>query len=170
MWKHLQDTFSDDVTDVSTAGAESIELSNWLPLRVWKRPSLTVVQTTTLHNQLLLLDSNLVYFVLFTVWKRRLMLRHKLTMHTAFAREDNSAPAAITSLLVSKWVLRFLSTRTGATDFLFDLSKTCRPSNKRRNEQGNVRTNEPSHYEQMNDIRANEPTNYQRNNSRININ
>lgn len=36
------------------------------------------------------------------VWKRRLMLRHKLTMHTAFAREDNSAPAAITSLLVSK--------------------------------------------------------------------
>ena len=40
--------------------------------------------------------------VLFQVWRRRLVLRHKLTMHTAFAREDNSAPAAITSLLVSK--------------------------------------------------------------------
>lgn len=36
------------------------------------------------------------------VWKRRLVLRHKLTMHTAFAREDNAAPAAITALLVSK--------------------------------------------------------------------
>ncbi|XP_078381850.1 WD repeat and FYVE domain-containing protein 3-like isoform X3 [Oculina patagonica] len=36
------------------------------------------------------------------VWRRRLVLRHKLTMHTAFAREDNAAPAAITSLLVSK--------------------------------------------------------------------
>lgn len=34
-----------------------------------------------------------------------MVLRHKLTMHTAFAREDNSAPAAITSLLVSKYVL-----------------------------------------------------------------
>ena len=30
------------------------------------------------------------------------MLRHKLTMHTAFAREDNAAPAAVTALLVSK--------------------------------------------------------------------
>ena len=40
--------------------------------------------------------------VLFPVWRRRLVLRHKLTMHTAFAREDNAAPAAITSLLVSK--------------------------------------------------------------------
>ena len=38
----------------------------------------------------------------FQVWRRRLVLRHKLTMHTAFAREDNAAPAAITSLLVSK--------------------------------------------------------------------
>ena len=49
-------------------------------------------------------------FVPFKVWRRRLVLRHKLTMHTAFAREDNSAPAAITSLLVSKWVLWFLWT------------------------------------------------------------
>ena len=46
-------------------------------------------------------------YVPFKVWRRRLVLRHKLTMHTAFAREDNSAPAAITSLLVSKWVLWF---------------------------------------------------------------
>ena len=44
----------------------------------------------------------LLCFVLLQVWRRRLVLRHKLTMHTAFAREDNAAPAAITSLLVSK--------------------------------------------------------------------
>ena len=44
----------------------------------------------------------LILFVFISVWKRRLVLRHKLTMHTAFAREDNSAPAAITALLVSK--------------------------------------------------------------------
>lgn len=44
----------------------------------------------------------LLCFLLLQVWRRRLVLRHKLTMHTAFAREDNAAPAAITSLLVSK--------------------------------------------------------------------
>lgn len=38
----------------------------------------------------------------YSAWKRRLVLRHKLTMHTAFDREDNAAPAAITALLVSK--------------------------------------------------------------------
>ena len=72
--------------------------------------------TITRQNQLLLPDSNKLLndfffcFVPFKVWRRRLVLRHKLTMHTAFAREDNSAPAAITSLLVSKWVLWFLWT------------------------------------------------------------
>ncbi|XP_048589940.1 WD repeat and FYVE domain-containing protein 3-like [Nematostella vectensis] len=36
------------------------------------------------------------------VWRRKLVLRHKLTMHTAFDREDNMAPASVTSLLISK--------------------------------------------------------------------
>ena len=84
--------------------------------RLSKRHSLTIVMTITRQNQLLLSDSNKLLngfffcFVPFKVWRRRLVLRHKLTMHTAFAREDNSAPAAITSLLVSKWVLWFLWT------------------------------------------------------------
>ena len=84
--------------------------------RLSKRHSLTIVMTITRQNQLLLPDSNKLLndfffcFVPFKVWRRRLVLRHKLTMHTAFAREDNSAPAAITSLLVSKWVLWFLWT------------------------------------------------------------
>ena len=84
--------------------------------RLSKCHSLTKVMTITRQNQLLLPDSNKLLndfffcFVPFKVWRRRLVLRHKLTMHTAFAREDNSAPAAITSLLVSKWVLWFLWT------------------------------------------------------------
>lgn len=84
--------------------------------RLSKRHLLTIVMTITRQNQLLLSDSNKLLngfffcFVPFKVWRRRLVLRHKLTMHTAFAREDNSAPAAITSLLVSKWVLWFLWT------------------------------------------------------------
>lgn len=84
--------------------------------RLSKRHFLTIVMTITRQNQLLLSDSNKLLngfffcFVPFKVWRRRLVLRHKLTMHTAFAREDNSAPAAITSLLVSKWVLWFLWT------------------------------------------------------------
>lgn len=84
--------------------------------RLSKRHSLTIVMTIIRQNQLLLSDSNKLLngfffcFVPFKVWRRRLVLRHKLTMHTAFAREDNSAPAVITSLLVSKWVLWFLRT------------------------------------------------------------
>ena len=85
--------------------------------RLSKRHSLTIVMTITRQNQLLLSDSTdkllndfFFCFVPFKVWRRRLVLRHKLTMHTAFAREDNSAPAVITSLLVSKWVLWFLRT------------------------------------------------------------
>ena len=76
--------------------------------RLSKRHSLTIAMTITRQNQLLLSDSNKLLngfffcFVPFKVWRRRLVLRHKLTMHTAFAREDNSAPAVITSLLVSK--------------------------------------------------------------------
>jgi len=36
------------------------------------------------------------------VWRRRLVFRAKLTMHTAFARPDNADPAAVTALAVSK--------------------------------------------------------------------
>jgi len=35
-------------------------------------------------------------------WKRRLTLQHKLTMHTAFSRNDNYEPASVTALAVSK--------------------------------------------------------------------
>lgn len=35
-------------------------------------------------------------------WKRVLQFRSKLTMHTAFERKDNTEPAAITALAVSK--------------------------------------------------------------------
>ena len=35
-------------------------------------------------------------------WVRRLLFRAKLTMHTAFERNDNVDPAAVTALAVSK--------------------------------------------------------------------
>ena len=35
------------------------------------------------------------------VWKRQLVFRAKLTMHTAFERPDNVDPAAVTSLAIS---------------------------------------------------------------------
>ena len=116
------------MTDVSSPWVERMAPSHsTIPLipdfvdnlpapRLSKRHLLTIVMTITRQNQLLLSDSNKLLngfffcFVPFKVWRRRLVLRHKLTMHTAFAREDNSAPAAITSLLVSKWVLWFLWT------------------------------------------------------------
>ena len=121
--------------------------------RLSKRHSLTIVMTITRQNQLLLSDSNKLLndfffcFVSFKVWRRRLVLRHKLTMHTAFAREDNSAPAVITSLLVSKWVLWFLRTdqsidrendrstdwtKTGTTDFSIDRRTNEWTNGKRR--------------------------------------
>ena len=37
-------------------------------------------------------------------WKRQLILRSKLTMHTAFDRKDNPEPASVTSLAISKFV------------------------------------------------------------------
>ena len=43
-----------------------------------------------------------VSFLLSAVWKRKLVLRNQLTMHTAFAREDNMAPASVSALLISK--------------------------------------------------------------------
>lgn len=122
--------------------------------RLSKRHSLTIVMTITRQNQLLLSDSTdkllndfFFCFVPFKVWRRRLVLRHKLTMHTAFAREDNSAPAVITSLLVSKWVLWFLRTdqsidrendrstdwtKTGTTDFSIDRRTNEWTNDKRR--------------------------------------
>lgn len=103
-------------------------------------------------------------FVPFKVWRRRLVLRHKLTMHTAFAREDNSAPAVITSLLVSKWVLWFLRTdqsidreersidrlNEDRNNWLFDWSKNERmnerqkTNDKRRtvDKEGSIMSNE----------------------------
>ena len=119
--------------------------------RLSKRHSLTIVMTITRQNQLLLSDSNKLLngfffcFVPFKVWKRRLVLRHKLTMHTAFAREDNSAPAVITSLLVSKWVVISANwpsdrqrerstdwTKTGTTDFSIDRRTNEWTNGKRR--------------------------------------
>lgn len=35
-------------------------------------------------------------------WQRQLLFRSKLTMHTAFERDDNKEPAAITAIAVSK--------------------------------------------------------------------
>jgi WD40 repeat protein len=37
------------------------------------------------------------------VWQRRLAFRGKLTMHTAYDRKDNTEPASITAISVSKW-------------------------------------------------------------------
>jgi len=36
------------------------------------------------------------------MWKKQLIFRAKLTMHTAFERADNASPAAVTALAVSK--------------------------------------------------------------------
>ena len=36
-------------------------------------------------------------------WQRQLMFRSKLTMHTAFERDDNKEPAVITAIAVSKY-------------------------------------------------------------------
>ena len=38
-------------------------------------------------------------------WKRQLVLRHKLTMHTAFSRGDNTEPASVTALAVARYVM-----------------------------------------------------------------
>lgn len=35
-------------------------------------------------------------------WQRQLMFRSKLTMHTAYDRKDNTEPASITALAVSR--------------------------------------------------------------------
>lgn len=36
------------------------------------------------------------------MWQRQLVFRSKLTMHTAYDRKDNTEPASITALAVSK--------------------------------------------------------------------
>lgn len=38
-------------------------------------------------------------------WKRQLVFRSKLTMHTAYDRKDNAEPASITCISISKYVL-----------------------------------------------------------------
>ncbi|VEL20650.1 unnamed protein product, partial [Protopolystoma xenopodis] len=35
-------------------------------------------------------------------WRRRLIFRGKLTMHTAFERADNRSPAAVTAVAISR--------------------------------------------------------------------
>lgn len=37
-------------------------------------------------------------------WACQLVFRSKLTMHTAYDRRDNTEPASVTALAVSKWV------------------------------------------------------------------
>lgn len=37
-------------------------------------------------------------------WKRQLVFRSKLTMHTAYDRKDNAEPASITCISISKYV------------------------------------------------------------------
>lgn len=36
-------------------------------------------------------------------WQRQLIFRTKLTMHTAYDRQDNSEPASVTSIAISKY-------------------------------------------------------------------
>lgn len=168
--------------------------------RLSKRHSLTIVMTITRQNQLLLPDSNKLLndfffcFVPFKVWRRRLVLRHKLTMHTAFAREDNSAPAAITSLLVSKWVLWFLWTdqsidrendrpnsrpnerstdwtKTGTADFSIDRRTNVWTNGKRRtiNDERWIKNDQQRTSEQRNEQaseRTTERTTYEWTNER----
>lgn len=43
-----------------------------------------------------------VYFTQGFKWQRQLVFRSKLTMHTAYDRKDNTEPASITALAVSK--------------------------------------------------------------------
>lgn len=35
-------------------------------------------------------------------WRRRLVLRGKLTMHTAYERRDNASPAAVTAVAAAR--------------------------------------------------------------------
>lgn len=49
-----------------------------------------------------------VYFINLIIsvgfkWQRQLIFRTKLTMHTAYDRQDNSEPASITSIAISKY-------------------------------------------------------------------
>lgn len=37
-------------------------------------------------------------------WQRQLVFRSKLTMHTAYDRKDNTEPASITCISISKYV------------------------------------------------------------------
>lgn len=41
------------------------------------------------------------------VWQKRLVFRGKLTMHTAYDRQDNKEPASITAISVSRYLLSY---------------------------------------------------------------
>lgn len=43
-------------------------------------------------------------FTLGFQWQRQLVFRSKLTMHTAYDRKDNTEPASITCISISKYV------------------------------------------------------------------
>lgn len=53
-------------------------------------------------------NNKLLYIIIVTIillgfhWQRQLVFRSKLTMHTAYDRKDNTEPASITALAVSK--------------------------------------------------------------------
>ena len=43
-----------------------------------------------------------------TKWNRKLIFRSHLTMYTSYTRKDNTEPASVTALTISKYVLKFL--------------------------------------------------------------
>lgn len=47
------------------------------------------------------INNNFMYILGFK-WQRQLVFKSKLTMHTAYDRKDNTEPASITALAVSK--------------------------------------------------------------------
>lgn len=46
---------------------------------------------------------NICYLIGFQ-WQRQLVFRSKLTMHTAYDRKDNTEPASITCISISKYI------------------------------------------------------------------
>ena len=53
-----------------------------------------------------------IHFCSGFMWQRQLIFRTKLTMHTAYDRQDNSDPASITSIAISKYAELMTITKT----------------------------------------------------------
>lgn len=61
------------------------------------------VTTVLWHNRTFTQFLNMgLLFILGFKWQRQLVFRSKLTMHTAYDRKDNTEPASVTALSVSK--------------------------------------------------------------------